>query len=108
MLRGKVTSMKKEQMEIELNKVITELSLLEEQANLETATTQFLGKETDKLMIKVKDDSLSFEEKEQVYSQMAALQGRLTKETMLVAEDMRKLSTLHDRFNYLQTLSIEE
>ena len=100
--------MKKEQLEIELNKLITELSVLEEQAVLETATTQFLGKETDKLLIKSKDSSLSFEEKERAHNQMTALQGRLSRETRALASDMRKLSELNNRFNYLQSVTLEE
>ena len=76
LLRGRLDSMKKEQLEIELNQLMTELCVLEEQANLEKATTDFLGKETDKLLVKSQDSNLSLEERERVYNQMTALQGR--------------------------------
>lgn len=100
--------MKKEQLEIELNQLMTELCVLEEQANLEKATTDFLGKETDKLLIKSQDSNLSLEEKEHIYNQMTALQGRLARETKILTDDMRKLKELSNRLEYFQSLIIEE
>ena len=100
--------MKKEQMEIELNQLMSELCVLEEQANLEQATTDFLGKETDKLLIKSQDSNLSLEERERVYNQMTALQGRLARETRALGDDMKKLAELNSRLEYFQSLTIEE
>ena len=108
MLRGNLDSMKKEQLEIELNQLMTELCVLEEQANLEKATTDFLGKETDKLLVKSQDSNLSLEERERVYNQMTALQGRLARETRALTADMNKLSELNRRLEYFQSLTIEE
>jgi CII-binding regulator of phage lambda lysogenization HflD len=100
--------MKTEQLKIELNQLMTELCVLEEQANLEKATTDFLGKETDKLLIKSQDSNLSLEERERVYNQMMALQGRLARETRALGADMKKLSELNSRLEYFQSLIIEE
>ncbi len=108
MLRGNLDLMKKEQLEIELNQLMTELCVLEEQANLEKATTDFLGKETDKLLVKSQDSNLSLEERERVYNQMTALQGRLARETRALGADMNKLSELNRRLEYFQSLTIEE
>ncbi len=108
MLRGKVDSMKKAQMEIELNQLMTELCVLEEQANLEKATTEFLGKETDKLLVKSQNSNLSLEEMERIYNQMEALQGRLVRETRALGTDMKKLTELNSRLEYFQSLTIEE
>jgi len=100
--------MKKEQLEIELNQLMTELCVLEEQANLEKATTDFLGKETDKLLIKSQDSTLPLEERERVYNQMTALQGRLNRETRALVADMNRLEELSNRLEYFQSLTIEE
>lgn len=108
MLRGRVVSMKKEQLETELNELMTELCVLEEQTNLDSATIEFLGKETDKLLLKSKDESLSLEEREQIFNQMTALQGRLARETRKTVEGMTRLSELNGRLKYYQSLSIEE
>jgi len=99
--------MKKEQLEIELNNLVDELCQVEERANLETATTKFLGVESDKLIIKSKDTTLSLEEKELICKQMEALQMRLIRETKTLGEDMKKLAELSNRFDYLRSLSLE-
>ena len=100
--------MNKDQLEIELNNILNEVVLLESQAELQNQTTDFLGKETDKLLLKSKDESLSFEEREVICQQMDALQRRLKIETDALEKDMNRLAELGEKLNYYQTLIIED
>jgi len=100
--------MKKEQLEIEVNKLMTELATLEENATLEAATTSFLSNEADKLLLKSEDKSLSPQEKEEVCKQMDALQKRISIEQDSMFKGMRRLAELTDRFNYLKTVTPED
>ena len=100
----KCLTMKKEILEKELNKVLADANELKERADLEAATAEFLGREADKLMAKMKDDSVPFEEKEQISKQMDALHRRMQHEIEAFENDIPKLEALDNRMNKLQLI----
>ncbi len=100
--------MKKEELEIELTNLTIELNKLESQALLEYETTQFLGKEADKLLLKTKDESISFEERESLHLQIDALQAKMESESRSIERGMNKLKEVSKRLAYFQSLTIEE
>ena len=96
--------MKKEILEKELTKVLADANELKERADLEAATAEFLGKEADKLMIKMKDDSIPFDQKELIAKQMDALHQRMMIEIAAFENDLPKLDALDKRMNELQLI----
>ena len=71
---------------------------------MEAATAEFLGKEADKLMIKMKDDSIPFDQKELIAKQMDALHQRMMIEIAAFENDLPKLDALDKRMNELQLI----
>lgn len=96
--------MKREILEKELNKVLADADELKERADLEAATAEFLGREADKLMGKMKDDAIPFEEKEEISKQMNALHRRMQHEIEAFENDLPKLEALEKRMNELQLI----
>lgn len=99
--------MKKEQIEIEANKIISELNVLEVHSKLGFSTIKFLSAEADKLVLESKNPNLSFEERDTLCNQMDALQQRLGKENELLQVNMKKLKDVSDRFEHLRGLKPE-
>jgi hypothetical protein len=97
--------MKKEILEKELLKVLADANELQERAELEAQTAQFLGNEADKLMAKMKDDNTPFEQKEQISKQMDALHKRMQHEIASFENDIPKLEALDKRMNELQLIA---
>ena len=96
--------MKKEILEKELNKVLADANELKERADLEARTAQFLGNEADKLMANMKDDSIPFEQKEEISKQMDALHQRMRLEIAAFENDIPKLEALDKRMDELQLI----
>jgi hypothetical protein len=96
--------MKKEILEKELLKVLADANELKERADLEAATAEFLGKEADKLMVKMKDENTPFEQKEEISKQMDALHKRMMLEIAAFENDIPKLEALDKRMNELQLI----
>lgn len=96
--------MKKEILEKELLKVLADANELKERADLEAATAEFLGQEADKLMAKMQDDSIPFDQKEAIAKQMDALHRRMQVEIAAFENDIPKLEALDTRMNELQLI----
>jgi hypothetical protein len=96
--------MKKEILEKELTKVLADANELKERADLEAATAEFLGKEANKLMAKMKDDNIPFEQKEEISKQMDALHQRMRLEIAAFENDIPKLEALENRMAGLQLI----
>ena len=96
--------MKKEDLEKELQAVLKEAEELEERLKLELETVYFLGKESDKLILKWNDPTLSYDQREKVGQQMAALQKRLEHESKAREKDTPRIIALDNKFNQLLTM----
>jgi hypothetical protein len=101
-------TMNKGEIEIELNKILNEVMILQSQAILQNQTTDFLGKETDKLILKSKNEFLSLEERETLAKQIESLQRRLKIEMDALMKDMSRLRELTNSLNYYQELLEKE
>lgn len=100
--------MKKAQLEIELQKFLDELIIMEQQTKLGAASVKFLTGETDKLLVKNNDSNLSYSEKEKVLAQMDAMYLRLEKEKELLREKMAESKSFDDRFEKLRNTPVED
>lgn len=100
--------MKKEQLELEVNKLVQELYNLEKTANLEKETSEFLANEAQKLIDKSKVEGISLEEQETICKQMDALHIRMRLEEASMFKNRIRLVELAERFNYLKTVTVQE
>jgi flagellar assembly factor FliW len=100
--------MKKEILEKELQKVLDEALKLQSASELQLATVVFLHKEADKLMAKMEDPILPYDEKEEVTKQMSALQKRLEHEMGILENDIPKMTALESRLNELNQIQVED
>ena len=99
--------MKKEILEKELKKVLDEAFNLQAVSELQLATVVFLHREADKLMAKMDDLTLPYDEKEEVTKQMSALQKRLENEMGILENDIPKMTALESRLNELNQIQVE-
>ena len=100
--------MKKEDLEKELKKVLEEALKLQSISELQLATAAFLRGESQKLMAKMDDPSLSYEQKEEVGKQMLALQKRLEREVLILENDIPKMEALAHRMEELKLVKVED
>jgi hypothetical protein len=100
--------MKKEALEKELNKVLEEAVRLQSASELQLATAAFMRGEAKKLMDKMDDSTLPYDEKEKVAKQMYALQKRLEHELLLLENDIPKMTILENRLNALSRVKVED
>lgn len=96
--------MKKEEIEKQLVAVLEEANRLQEKCEIEMATAEFLKNEADKLLIKMSDESLTFDEKELLSKQMTAMHGRLESEVRRFEDGALQLIVLEKKLDYLKGL----
>jgi hypothetical protein len=100
--------MKKEDLEKELNRVLEEAIKLQSASELQLATAAFMRGESQKLMDKMDDPFLPYDEKEKVAKQMSALQKRLEREMLILKNDLPKMTALENRLAELNQIQIED
>ena len=100
--------MKRKRLEAEIDSVMQEAANLQREAELEMSTAHFLRNEAKKLMRKMDSEDISFEEKEQIYKQMTALQGRLESEVRAWNNSLPKLDNLEKKLDNLKHQIVEE
>lgn len=100
--------MKKAQMETEVTNLIQALIKLEETANLEKDTAEFLANEAQKLVVQSKKEGLTFEEQDNICKKMDALHNRMILEQTSMLKNKVRLKELTEKFAYLKSLPIEE
>jgi hypothetical protein len=100
--------MKKEALEKELNKVLEEAVKLQSASELQLATAAFMRGESKKLMAKMDDQTLPYDEKEEVSKQMSALQRRLEREMFILKNDIPKMTALENRLAELNRIKVED
>jgi hypothetical protein len=100
--------MKKEALEKELNKVLEEAVKLQSASELQLATAAFMRGESKKLMAKMDDPTLPYDEKEEVSKQMSALQRRLEREMFILKNDIPKMTALENRLAELNRIKVED
>jgi hypothetical protein len=108
MLCGNLTEMKKQEIEQALADLTQKLEIICEEQELEMRTIKFLGLQSDNLLKKSKDDSLPFNEKEEICKQMDALYNRMLMEEQMVMERGKRIEELDNRFDNLKKLIPEE
>ena len=96
--------MKKEILEKELIKVLADAKDLQDKAELEMQTAEFLKNEADKLMAKMADNSIPYDEKEQISKQMEALHTRMQHEIRSFEAGIPKLEALDNRMKELKLI----
>ena len=100
--------MKKEALEKELNKVLEEAVKLQSASELQLATAAFMRGESKKLIAKMDDPTLPYDEKEEVSKQMSALQRRLEREMFILKNDIPKMTALENRLAELNRIKVED
>ena len=96
--------MKKEILEKELLKVLTEAKVLEEKSEMVFSTANFLRIETDKLIEKMEDDNIPYDEKEEIGKQLIALHKKIECEIRSLENDIPQTTALDDRMNKLKLI----
>lgn len=96
--------MKKEDIEKQLIEVLKEADCLQEKCEIEMKTAEFLKNEADKLLIKREDESLTFEQREELSKQMEAMHGRLNREVRQFENGALQLQALEKKLDYLKEL----
>jgi len=96
--------MKKEILHEELFKVLADAKELQEKSELELLTAEFLKSEADKLMAKMTDDTIPFEDKEEISKQMDALHTRMKREVRSFEAGIPKLEALDNRMKELKLI----
>ena len=100
--------MKKEALEKELNKVLEEAVKLQSASELQLSTAAFMRGESKKLIAKMDDPTLPYDEKEEVSKQMSALQRRLEREMFILKNDIPKMTALENRLAELNRIKVED
>lgn len=85
----------------ELNKITNELESIEKSMVIETKSIVFLGSQADMLIKRANSNTISMDEKEQIYKQMDALQARMKLEERMISSRGKKADELEKRFNEL-------
>lgn len=67
-------------------------------------TAEFLKNEADKLLVKREDDSLTFEQREELSKQMEAMHKRLNREVRQFENGAIQLQVLEKKLDYLKEL----
>jgi hypothetical protein len=101
-------SMKKENLEKQLKEVLEEALKLQSSSELQLATAAFLRGESKKLMAKMDDPMLPYDQKEEVGKQMIALQKRLECEVLILENDIPKMVALEKRMSELKAVKVED
>ena len=96
--------MKRDNLEKELLKVLDDAKTLHEASELHLATADFLRKEGNKLMKKWDDPTLSYDQREELSKQLAALKKRLESELAMREKDSPKIIALENKFNHLKEI----
>jgi hypothetical protein len=96
--------MKKEDIEKQLIAVLSEADRLQEKSEIELKTAEFLKDEADKLLIKMEDKTLGFQERELLSKQMEAMHARLNREVKQFESGALQLQALEKKLDYLKEL----
>lgn len=100
-------SMKTEDIEKELQKVLSEAKTLKEKSDVQLATSKFLDEESKKLIKKITDPLSTPEEIEETAKQLYALKKRLEIELSMFQNDAAIVISLNNRLEKLKKLSKE-
>lgn len=98
-------SEKQQQIEKELLIILQQAEKIKENSDIQSATTEFLKKECDKLEEKAKDENLSFEEKELLSKQIRAMHGRLVNEVKTIESTIPTMDEMEKKLNHLIKLA---
>ena len=101
-------SMKKENLEKQFKEVLEEALKLQSSSELQLATAAFLRGDSKKLIAKMEDPTLSYEQKEEVNKQIFALQKRIEREVLILENDIPKMVALENRMSELKLIKIED
>jgi hypothetical protein len=91
--------MTEQEIEIELREILKEMLILAEASALELKSIQFLGHQTNRIMEKADNPNLTPEERQQVNSQVIAMDTKLKSEMKIFEGGTEKLRLLDERFN---------
>jgi len=96
--------MKKEILEKELLKVLAEAKILEEKSEMVLSTANFLRIETDKLISKMEDTNIPYDEKEEIGKQLVALHKKIESEIRSLENDIPRMNILDNRIDELKSI----
>lgn len=94
--------MNKQQLESELNKVLSDATILQERSETELKTAEFLKGRADALLKKFEDPATPFDEKEQIQKEMNALQVRISYEITQFEKNVVRLKIIENKLNDLR------
>ncbi len=94
--------MKKEEIESELLKVLEDARALQERAETELKTSEFLKSHADELLKKFEDSNTPLSEKEQIEKQMNALFVRISYEITQFEKDVVRMKILDNKLSALR------
>lgn len=97
--------MNQQEIEKELLLILQQAQKLQESTDLQSATTEFLRKECEKLEERAKNENLSFQETELLSKQLVAMQARIVSEVEIIEKEIPKMDELQKKIDHLIKLA---
>jgi len=104
---GNLFTMKNEDIEKEIQKVLSDAEILKERSDIQLSTSKFLNEEAKKLITKITYPLSTPEEMEETTKQLYALKKRLETELLIFENDVPKIAALNNRLEELKKLMEE-
>jgi hypothetical protein len=94
--------MKKEELESELLKVLSDANTLQERSEVELKTAEFLKGQADELLKRFEDPATPIDEKEQLQKEMETLHVRISYEITQFEKNVGRMKILENKLNALR------
>jgi len=97
--------MNQQEIEKEILLILQQAEKLKENTDLQSATTEFLKNECQKLEERAKGENLSFEETELLSKQIVAMQARIGNEVNIIENEIPKMDEMQKKIDHLIELA---